>query len=215
MGTHSRAAAPAQERTGLSPAMRWTLAGACAVAAVGVVVAVMLVFAPSDATPSAGADAPEPIATSTAGPLPSATPVDGSEVQPPSATHAPADGLPPLPTPTPLVAAPLPETAHARGALVEGFPTALAAPAPDADVIDSAVASSGSVMQVTLTARTDDPSEDVVAHYRDVWSQLGLSDAGGDAALAFADSFTSVTLAFTDGSGTGTVYSLHATLRTE
>lgn len=209
MGT--RLDAHARPQTGkLSTAMRWTLAAVGAVVVAGVVATLMLFFAPAT-TPQAAT----PSTSTTAGPAPNATPVDGSEVQPPADQSAPSDRLPPLPVAVPLVTAPLPATSSARGELVTGFPIAVAGPAPGADVIESSVSSSGTVMQIALTARTDATPEDVTAHYRSLWAGLGLSDAGGEDALAYASPFSSITLAFTDGSGTGTVYAVYATLRTE
>ncbi|MCT9002641.1 hypothetical protein [Microbacterium memoriense] len=196
--------------------MRWTLAAVGAVVAVGLVAAAILFFTPP--TPPSGAAATTATASAAptaAGPRPDATPVDGSEVQPPADQSAPSDRLPPLPMPTPLITAPLPETSSARGSLVDGFPSTVAGPAPGADILESSIASADTVMQVTLTARTDATQDEVIAHYRSTWSALGLSDAGGEAPLAYTDQFSSATLSFTPGSGTGTVYVVFATLRTE
>lgn len=215
MGTRSREQARVDSTRGLSPAMRWTLATVGAVVTVGLVAAAILFFTPPAPQPGSAATATASATPTTAGPRPDATPVDGSEVQPPSDQSAPSDRLPPLPMPTPLITAPLPETASARGSLVDGFPSTVAGPAPGADILDSSIASADTVMQVTLTARTDATHDEVIAHYRSTWSALGLSDAGGDAPLSYSDQFSSATLSFTPGSGTGTVYVVFATLRTE
>lgn len=216
MGTRSGAATRPHDDRRLSPAMRWTLVAVGGVAAAGLVAALALSLAPAGGSPSAATSATAaPISPTAAGPAPNATPVDGSEVEPPTTPDAPSDRLPPVSAPTPLVAGPLPASASAQGELVPGFPTVLGGPAPDADIIDSSVSSADTVMQVTLTARTDATREDVTAHYRSAWAGLGLADASGDAALAYTDPFSSLTLAFTDGSGTGTVYVIYATLRTE
>lgn len=100
-----------------------------------------------------------------------------------------------------------------QGELVAGFPRALDAVAPDADVISSSISSTDAAIQVSLTARTDASPDEVIAHFRAAWAGLGLTDTGGDSALSFADPYSSVTLGFTEGSGTGTVYVVYATLR--
>ncbi|WP_347344561.1 hypothetical protein [Microbacterium sp.] len=200
------------DTTRLTPAMRrvlWLVGG---VVAIALVVAVWL------ATAGRGGDtAPTPSATPTAGPLPGATPTTGSEVQDPAAGRPDLGRIPPLPVAAPLVSAPLPESATANRKLVEGFPAKIMGPAPDSDIVSSALATEGSVMQVTLVARTDASPESIVAHYRDVWAQLGLIDQGttnGNGA-AYASPHTSLTLAFSPESGTGTVYTILGSFRTE
>lgn len=200
------------DTTRLTPAMRrvlWLVGG---VVAIALVVAVWL------ATAGRGGDtAPTPSATPTAGPLPGATPTTGSEVQDPAAGRPDLGRIPPLPVATPLVSAPLPESATANRKLVGGFPAKIMGPAPDSDIVSSAIATEGSTMQVTLVARTDASPESIVAHYRDVWAQLGLIDQGttnGNGA-AYASPHTSLTLAFSPESGTGTVYTILGSFRTE
>lgn len=197
----------------LTPAMRRVLW------IVGGVVLIVLVAAIWLATAGAGggAAAPTPTATPTRGPLAGATPTTGSEVQDPAPGQLEPGRLPPLPAATPLVSAPLPESATANRKLVEGFPAKIMGPAPDSDIVSSAIATEGSTMQVTLVARTDASPESIVAHYRDVWAQLGLIDQGttnGNGA-AYASPHTSLTLAFSPESGTGTVYTILGSFRTE
>ncbi|GAA3923405.1 hypothetical protein [Microbacterium invictum] len=217
--------------------MRWAIIGVAAVVLAGLTVAAWLLLASPGApgagmpatAPSSGASAGTPSddddappasddgssteTTPNAGPSPDSAPVDGSEVLPPADSAAPSNRLPPLPQPTPLVEAPLPENASARGKLVDGFPAVVAGPAPGDDVLESSITSDGTTMQAALTARTDDSPDAVAEHYRATWSTLGLAPTAGETVSA-TDPFTSVTLAITE-SGTGTVYTVFATLRTE
>lgn len=147
------------------------------------------------------------------GPSPGATPVDGSEVPAPTDPTAPVNRLPELPQPAPLVEAPLPESAFASGELVSGFPAAVAGPAPGDQVLESSVASDGGTMQAALKARSDASPETVATHFRQAWADLGLTTTGNDE-IAASDPFTAVTLAISQ-SGTGTIYTVFATLRTE
>jgi len=154
-------------------------------------------------------------ATPTTGPSPGATPVDGSEVTSPDPQQTDSARLPPLPQPTPLIAAPLPDNGSAQGGIVDGFPIAVAGAMPQSDVIDSSITSDGSTMQAALNARTDESPDAITTHYRQVWTELGLAPLTDDGAtLAYGDTFTSVSLAVRE-SGTGVVYTVYATLRTE
>jgi hypothetical protein len=89
-------------------------------------------------------------------------------------------------------------------------------PAPASDVLESSIATEGSTMQVTLVARTDSPADDVRAHYRGLWSQLGLMESAGAAPgdVTFSNAHSSLSLAFASASGTGTVYMIYGVLRT-
>lgn len=195
--------------------MRWAIAGVAIVMAVGLAAAaVLMVRMPAAPPPTTVANANASAAPG-APQTPVPTPVDGSEVLPPEPHQTESARLPALPQPTPLITAPLPADAAAQGSIVAGFPVTLAGPAPQSDVIDSSIASDGTTMQAALTARTDEAPDAVAAHYRDAWAALGLSPAGGDGAdLAYTDRFTSISLAVSE-TGTGTVYTLYATLRTE
>ncbi|MFH8251570.1 hypothetical protein ACH3VR_14470 [Microbacterium sp. B2969] len=166
---------------------------------------------------STSAAAATPPAGATPGPVPGATPVAGSEVLPPSsapdASEPLIDAVRPVKSDEPLVKGDLPPTAASTGKLVDGFPKA-AAPAPESDVIQSSIATEGGVMQVALVARTDESADDITAHYRDMWKALGLADHVTTNGLQFADSFTTLSLAFTAGSGTGTVYTVYGVFHT-
>lgn len=215
--------APDARRTArLTPAMRWVLIGVGALVLVGAAIAIWLLTvgpgtgrAGADPTPTSTSTSKSETETETPGPAPGATPTTGSEVQSPDSEDSVGPGLPPIPTPTPLVTAPLPAPASAEGALADGYPAEIAGPSGGSDVLTSSIASEGNTMQVTLVARTDASADDVRAHYRDVWSGLGLAEtaSGDSAATSFGDTYTSLSLAFAPASGTGTVYMIYGVLR--
>lgn len=229
---HGRASA-------LTPAMRWTLAGVSLVTAAGIVSAVgMLASRPGDVTGApassasaatawddpasaeprsdpATADGHDDALPPTPGAVPGAPRVEGSEVLPPEPGDVPNDRVPPLPPRRPLVTSPLPADGHLQGALVTGFPTAVAGPVSPAEVIDSAITAEDVTMQATLTARTELSPGDVRAHYGALWASLGLAPSSDPAATSYSDEYSAITLAFAPTSGTGTVYTVYAVLRTE
>lgn len=218
MGTRqsARARAESKERGGVTPAMRWVIAAVALVVAGGLGWAMMLGMTRSVGTADVadGADGAAPSATP-ATPTVEPTPVDGSEVLPPQQAQTASDRLPPLPQATPRITVPLPASAATSGGLVDGFPAELAGPTPASDVIDSSIASDGSTAQVALTARTDETTDAVVEAFRARWTDAGLAPAtAADATLAFADGYTTISLAVST-TGTGTVYTVYATLRTE
>lgn len=165
------------------------------------------------ASPSGASGAPAP--TSTRGPLPGATPTSGSEVQSPAPQQTDQGVIPPRTSTDPLLSEPLPASGSAEGQLVDGFPADVMGPASDSQVVSSAIATEGSVMQVTLVARTDSSAADVTAHYRDLWANLGLTpqDSAGAAGTSSTGRGASLTLAFSPDSATGTVYTILATFR--
>lgn len=160
-----------------------------------------------------GAGSPE-VAAATAGPLPGAGPTSGSEVEPPAPVASDRAHLPPLPAPTPRVQTPLPASASASGSLVDGFPVEVMGVAPGSEILESAITSDGTRMQVTLTARTDASIEDVRAHYREQWTAPGLASVGAGDDVAASDEYTSLSLEISASSGTGTVYLLYGVFRT-
>jgi len=195
--------------------MRWVVIGVAVVVAAGLGWAVWTTTLDSQNAAAPAAVAGNPSAAPSSAASPGATPVDGSEVIAPEPRQSDSARLPTLAQPTPRVVAPLPADAAEQGGLVEGFPTTVADPTAESDVIDSSVSSDGSTMQAALNARTDQSPAAIADHYRAMWAGLGLAPVtveGDD--LAYADRFTSVTLAVRE-SGTGTVYTLYATLRTE
>lgn len=213
------AAAASGERTRLTRGMRRVLWAVGAVVAAGLIGAIWLLTTGGGGASPAGDDGANPDTggtpqpTAAQGPLPGATPTTGSEVQPPDPSASPSDRLPPPPAPTPLVDAPLPPSASASGKLVDGFPTDVMGPARVSDVLQSAIATEGDTMQVTLVARTDAKPDEVREHYRALWSGLGLAGASG-ADVAYSDALSSITLAFSPGSGTGTLYTVYGVFRT-
>ena len=197
--------------------MKYTLWGVGAIVVVGIVVALFFLLAP----PAGTSDTAEPSSAATPsitrGPSPGATPEEGSEVLPPDPSSTPGSGLPPLPVPEPLVTAPLPESAAADGVLVDGFPGDVMGPAAGSDILSSSIATESDVMQVTLVARTDATQEEVSAHFRSLWAELGLTEGvqtEGSADITSTDQFSSLSLAFTPSSGTGTVYMIFGVFRT-
>lgn len=197
--------------------MRGVIIGVTVIVLIGLGIAAWMLLTPR--VPAGASESPVPGTSATgagtplAGPSPEATPVDGSEVPAPEEGTAPSDRLPALPQPTPLIAAPLPENASATGELVAGFPSSIASAAGDDEVLESSVTSDGRTMQAALKARTDATPATVTDRFRASWSALGLTPTGGEQVSA-SDPFTTVTLAFTE-SGTGTIYTVYATLRTE
>lgn len=201
--------------TGLTPGMKRVLWG------VGGIVVIVLALAVWFTLVVVGEDSAAPTTTSTPsagpGPLPGATPTTGSEVQTPGSTAPPQDRIPDRTSAGPLVAAPLPDSAAETGELVTGFPSEAMGPAADSDVVSSAIASDGAAMQVTLVARTDAAAADVIAHYRQLWTGLNLTDQGATDpnVVSFAGRQATLTLAFSGESATGTVYNILATFRAE
>ncbi|MDR7110854.1 hypothetical protein J2X03_000710 [Microbacterium trichothecenolyticum] len=216
--------ADAVPTTRLTPGMRRVLGISGAVLAVAIAGAIWLMTTSGGQTPI-GTDAaatpgatpgamPEPSVTH--GPVPGATPTTGTEVPDPDTSAPPTSGLPPLPAPTPLIDGPLPDSGSESGALVDGFPDSVMGPVPGSDVLESSIATEGSTMQVTLVARTDASADEVRSHFRELWSQLGLTESAGgiEGAVTFSNDHSSLSLAFAPASGTGTVYMIYSVLRT-
>jgi hypothetical protein len=83
---------------------------------------------------------------------------------------------------TPLLGQTLPETAAAKGRLVEGFPPALAPP-EGTEIVSSSVVVTGDVVQATLVTSGD--PQTTLQHYRDLLRRDGFSEGhtkGADAA---------------------------------
>ncbi|WP_375386197.1 hypothetical protein [uncultured Microbacterium sp.] len=216
-----RGVEPAQDgkSPALTPAMRGVIFGALGLLAIAVVVFAVLLNG-SNAGPgstSGSATGSSSSGSTTAGPVPGATPTSGSEVLAPTA--APETTLPPIAPPssapaTPLIAPPYPASATADFALVDGFPEQIMGPAPASDILQSAISTEGTVMQVTLVGRTDASPDEVRAHYAQQWAALGLADAGtsADGSLSFTGAFESLSVSATVG-GTGTRYTVFGVFR--
>lgn len=198
----------------LTPGMRRVLWGVGGIALIALAVAAWFAVAGTGGAPSSDAT---PTASATPGPLPGATPTSGSEVQTPATTRPEDDRIPDRDPLGPLAPAPLPDSGTRSGGLVDGYPSDVMAPVDDSEVLSSAIATEGSAMQVTLVARTDAGAGDVGAHYRSLWSGLGLVEqASTDPdVITFTGRQTTVTLAFSPDSATGTVYNVLGSFRTE
>lgn len=214
MGTRSRADARTRQH-GLTVGMRRVLAAVGLVSVLGLIAAAWLLTASE--RPAADAPPPPTVDAPTSGPLAGAAPTTGSEVLPPPDSETGLDRLPQLPQRVPLVTAPLPAPGFARDALVAGFPIEIAGPTPGSDVIDSSIATDATVMQVTLTGRTDAGAGEVRRHYSALWAAQGLAPGvdAGEGPLGYADAYSSLSLTIVPGSGTGTVYLVYGVLRTE
>lgn len=204
-------------RNGDSPAltrgMKVAIAVIGLVMVVGIaVIGVLAMNRPATDQTAPGAT-PSAQATPTKGPVPGATPTSGSEVQPPTAP--PHTGLPPRETPKPLIPAPLPESATRSGGLAAGFPDDIVGPMDRSDVVSSAIATEGTVMQVDLVAATAATPDEIRAHYSKLWKSHGLQEqAAPDGTLTCIGPYESATLAV-EKSGTGYRYMIHAVFRTE
>lgn len=212
VGTDRRHADHERAKTTLT--QRWVIGGVAALVVAGLAWAAWMATSQTGNAESASTTPAAP-AVPTTGASPNATPVDGSEVVEPTPDQMDAGRLPALPQPAPRVAVPLPENASMQGAVVDGFPTDVVGAAPDSDIVDTSVSSDGTTMQAAMSARTDRSPSEVADHYRRTWAALGLAPATvGTDDVAYSDAYTSVSLAIRE-SGTGTLYTLFATLRTE
>lgn len=189
----------------------------------------------SAATPSPSAATESPAPTSSAG-SPSASD-EGTDTDPESGSDDGSDGgsepgleMPEAPEPTvdslsellddvrtaPLVTAPLPRAADARGRLVTGFPGFLR-PTRASRVASSSVSPSGPRLQVALVGSTALAPADVLVAYRTRLAGRGLSEQAapatspGSTAAAFRRGRSVVTITATSR-GSGTDYSVHASL---
>ena len=190
--------------------MIWTLSIVAGVVVVGLIASAWVA---TRGGPGVG----EAVATSapTAGPSPSATPVAGSEVQPPTAGSV-VDQVPARPAATPRIAAPLPASGSLQGGLVDGFPAELAGPLEGSTTVDSSIAGDGTTIQVTLVGRTAQSPAEVIAAYEARWSALGLVPApSAPSTASYSDAFTSLTVGFSPSAPTGTLYTVYGVLRTE
>lgn len=213
--TDAAASASAESSRGLSRAMRITAWAVGGVVALGLIIALALALSPPAAQPGAETT-PGSSASPTHGPNPHGTPVPGSEVQTPDPSAADPDHLPPPDERSPLVEPPFPRSGSAEGSLVEGFPAHVMGPTADSDVLSSSIATEDDTMQVTLVARTDESEEDVRAHFSRIWSELGLTESpqSDTSTLTVDHGSSSLSLAFTSSSGTGTVYMVYGVFRT-
>jgi hypothetical protein len=188
--------------------MRVVLIATVAIVVCGLAFAGWLFAAATAPTePEAAPSAPLPVSSESAGPLPGATPVAGSEVLPPS--QPVPDGLPAPAKAAPRVQHPLPASSSAVGELVEGYPADLAAPLAGSEVLDTSVATEDGTMQFTMRARTDAPVDELLAQYRAQWAQLGLGAVSDD---SYGDDYSAVSIS-AEAAGTGSTYTIFGVLR--
>jgi hypothetical protein len=108
----------------------------------------------------------------------------------------------------------MPAPASSKGALVAGYPKRIAGPLSGSDIVSSSIATEDDVMQLTLVASSTATLDDVRAHYRKLWSSLGLREhTAADGTLTFAGGFESLSLSITS-SATGNRYSIFGVFRT-
>ncbi|MFD4958820.1 hypothetical protein [Microbacterium sp. NPDC058389] len=203
-------------RSGLTRPMWGALIAVGAVVLITAGAAVWLFVAPVGGPGGAGAAPhPSPAAVATQGPLPEATPTTGSEVLPPPAEDT-EGGLPLPPSTATLFTGPLPASASGAADLVDGFPSDVMGPAPEATVVQNEIATEGEMVQVSLVARTQASPQEVIDHYAQLWASKGLVAApeSADGSVAYTSALDSLTLAFTPATGTGTVYMVHGVFRT-
>lgn len=211
------------------------------VATLALAVVILVISAVFDSLPGAGTVAKAPSNSSTSNDREAdATPRDGETTSPSDPTEgaAPTEksgtgdpgertssevlpapekkspiGLPPSPPLPPLVTTPLPPTASAADALVDGFPVAVIPLNPDTAVQTSSVASAENRLQVTLTASTSATAEAVLEFYRVSLAAHNLVDsvapaATGSTALLFSRGADTILLTVTPAESGGTTYSV-------
>ena len=116
----------------------------------------------------------------------------------------------------PLLSGSAPKTASKTGSLVNGFPETIPV-AVASTIANSAVASSGDNVQVTLVAKTSMSAADLLDFYQSAFAKIGLTATevpavGGSTAFSFTHTYDTVTLTATS-TKYGANYSLYAVLR--
>lgn len=137
----------------------------------------------------------------------------------PVATPTPF-ALPRSSPPAPLISAPLPKAASARGAIAAGFPRTVITLAPRSSVIFSSVSSEGSRLQAGLEATSSLAPREVIAYYRKALSALGLvanaaPAVAGSTAWAFVRDASTVTVTAAPDPSGGSRYFVHGVLSLE
>ncbi len=173
---------------------------------------------PATASPQPGTTRPGVTPTQTPGPAPAPGPAPKQD-SPSPAVPAPGEGndlrvvdpavpnadsisLPDSQPLAALVTLPLPDTSHAVGSIVDGFPTRVIPAAPHSSVATSSVAAEGSRLQAALTAKTSLTVVEVLDFYRSSLAKLGLYDTpapalDGSMALSFNRGDNTITLSAT------------------
>ncbi|QYH36948.1 hypothetical protein [Salinibacterium sp. M195] len=144
-------------------------------------------------------------------PTPASTAFGGSEI--PQPTETPTTKQLGIET-SPLITAPLPDSARADGELVAGFPTSVISLPPSSEVVSSAITIEGDRMQATVVATTDTSEDMVQSYFADAFTALGLqgSDtpaASGTTATTWSNGTDSIIVA-TTAEGEVTRFSIFA-----
>jgi hypothetical protein len=161
--------------------------------------------------------------TGTRADVPAATPGYPSAQQ--GGKEAPATTPTPFALPrssprAPLISAPLPKAATARGTVVAGFPRTVISLPPRSTVIFSSVSSEGSRLQAGLEATSSLAPKEVIAYYRKAFSALGLvantaPAVAGSTAWAFVRDASTITVTTAPDPSGGSRYSVHGALSLE
>lgn len=150
-------------------------------------------------------------------------PEPATEALPEAASTPTESGLPGL-TEKPrtktaaLISEPLPKQAVRKGALVAGYPTALAPPARTTVDVSSVSPTKG-VLQVALTARCRKPC-DVLRHYRTRLAQHGFEEVSTTSvenvpAMSLRRGDETVSVTITHAGSRNVEFSLYSVLRTK
>lgn len=156
---------------------------------------------PPGATPTQ-APAPAPKQESPSPTVPAPDEGNDLRVVDPAVPNADSISLPDSQPLAALVTLPLPDTSHAVGSIVDGFPTRVIPAAPHSSVATSSVAAEGSRLQAALTAKTSLTVVEVLDFYRSSLAKLGLYDTpapalDGSMALSFNRGDNTITLSAT------------------
>ena len=171
----------------------------------------------TDDEPDAPNDAAEkPAPPSGTSPSPGSAPALEMPEAPEPTVSSLSELLPPS-NPAPLVTTPLPRAATAEGRLLSGFPDALR-PTRATRVQSSSVSPSDDRLQVGLVATSAQSPAQVLLAYRTRLARRGMTETAtppsvaGSQAAAFRRDGSVVTVTVTPR-GSGTSYSVHASLR--
>ncbi|KDA05204.1 hypothetical protein DC31_01905 [Microbacterium sp. CH12i] len=109
----------------------------------------------------------------------------------------------------------MPGSGSLNGGIVKGFPAGIADAMDGSNIISTSIATEGSVMQLSLVASSAATPDEIRAHYRALWSALGLREQpGNDETIAFIGAYESLSLSI-GPSGTGNRYTIFGVFRTE
>lgn len=192
--------------------VRAAVLGAFALALVIVIAALI-----AGRMPGPGGDAASDAAASQSGSARSPSASGHGLEQNPSQEAQKPYRLPSAEPPAPLITAPLPKAAAARGAIVQGFPTAVIPLVPGSSVTYSSVSPDRTRLGAGLDATSNLPPEEVLGYYRTALAPLGLvatsaPAVAGSLAVAFVRGTSTVTVTASAAAGGGSQYSIHGVL---